>query len=117
MLPAASRMTRSADFAEVIRGGRRVGAATVVVHHRPVLRPGQTAPVVGLVVSRAVGDSVVRHRVSRRLRAQLAERLDQLPETSGTVVRALPSAATATSRTLGADLERALGRAVRAGRA
>ena len=51
---------------------------------------------------------MVRHRVSRRLRAELARRLDVLPAGSGTVVRALPEAGTATSAELGADLERAL---------
>ncbi len=68
------------------------------------------SPVVGLVVSRTVGGSVVRHRVSRRLRAQLSARLDLLPLGSGTVVRALPASASASSAALGADLDRALTR-------
>jgi ribonuclease P protein component len=68
------------------------------------------APVVGLVVGKSVGGSVVRHRVSRRLRAQLSARLDRLPAGSGTVVRALPAAADATSAELAADLDGALQR-------
>jgi ribonuclease P protein component len=63
---------------------------------------------VGFVVSKAVGGSVVRHRVARRLRAQLARRLASLPAGSGTVVRALPEAADVTSEQLGAGLDRAL---------
>ncbi|MGH3848032.1 MAG: ribonuclease P protein component, partial [Pseudonocardiaceae bacterium] len=67
-------------------------------------------PLVGLVVGRSVGGSVVRHRVSRRLRAQLAQRVDALEAGSGLVVRALPDAALADSGTLGRDLDAALSR-------
>jgi ribonuclease P protein component len=63
------------------------------------------APRAGLVVSRAVGGSVVRHRVSRRLRHLLAPRLTALPPGSMVVVRALPPAAGASSAELGADLD------------
>ena len=83
-----------------MRGG------AVVVHQR--LDLGGPAPLVGFVVGRSVGGSVMRHRVTRRLRAQVAQRLDVLPAGSGTVVRALPSAAEASSGQLGAGLDHAL---------
>jgi ribonuclease P protein component len=106
-------MRRSADFAAVLRSGRRVGTPTLVLHHRPALR--ETGPaLVGLVVARTVGNSVVRHRVSRRLRAQLAARLSVLPPGSGTVVRARPAAGAAASAELGRDLDSGLRRVVRA---
>jgi ribonuclease P protein component len=101
-------MRRSTDFTSVVRDGIRARGGRVVVHHRAFADDG--APLVGLVVSKAVGGSVVRHQVSRRLRAQLAQRLDALPAGSGTVVRALPEAADASSAELGADLDRALTR-------
>jgi ribonuclease P protein component len=63
------------------------------------------APRAGLVVSKAVGGSVVRHRVSRRLRHLLAPRLAELPPGAMVVVRALPLAAEATSAELGGDLD------------
>jgi ribonuclease P protein component len=63
---------------------------------------------VGLVVGKAVGPSVVRHRVSRRLRAQLQQRLDRIPSGAKLVVRALPETSTAPSAALGRDLSRAL---------
>ncbi|MDQ1739062.1 MAG: ribonuclease protein component [Pseudonocardiales bacterium] len=63
---------------------------------------------VGLVVGKAVGASVVRHQVSRRLRAQLRERLDLIPNGAKLVVRALPETSAATSAVLGRDLSRAL---------
>ena len=52
----------------------------------------------------------LEHRVSRRLRAQLAARLTRLPVGSRTVVRALPESATATSAEVGRALDRALDR-------
>ena len=70
----------------------------------------------GFVVGRTVGNSVVRHRVTRRLRAVVLEQLDCLPETADLVVRARPEAAAATSADLRRDLTAGLDRllAVRA---
>ena len=63
---------------------------------------------VGLVVSGAVGGSVVRKRVSRRLRHVVAPLLSELPPDADLVLRALPAAATATSAELGKDVAGAL---------
>ena len=65
---------------------------------------------VGFVVSRAVGNSVLRHRVQRRLRHLCRDRLSQFPPGSELVVRALAAAGRATYQELGADLDRCLGR-------
>jgi ribonuclease P protein component len=111
MLPRENRMRRSTEFASVVRSGDRARRGHVVVHRQSSLRSGE--PVVGLVVGKSVGGSVARHQVSRRLRAQLASRLDGLAEGSGLVVRALPGAAQATSAELGADLDAALTRLTR----
>jgi ribonuclease P protein component len=101
-------MRRSTEFAAVVRSGVRARRGQLVVH----LHPGTTdaAPHVGLVVGKSVGGSVVRHRVSRRLRAQLAERVNRLPAGSAAVVRALPGAAATTSEQFGVDLDAALAR-------
>ncbi|MEY8041964.1 ribonuclease P protein component [Saccharopolyspora cebuensis] len=129
MLPAAARLTSSEEFRLVVRRGRRAGRPRLVVH---ALRPdavtsGQqtsleaelnTAPTrdsrvstrVGFVVSKAVGNAVVRHQVTRRLRHLLRDRLDAVAPGTLVVVRALPPAATASSRELGADLDAALRR-------
>jgi ribonuclease P protein component len=64
----------------------------------------------GFVVGRAVGNSVVRHRVTRRLRAVVREELHRLPPTGDLVVRARPEAATASSAVLSADLSAGLDR-------
>jgi ribonuclease P protein component len=65
---------------------------------------------VGFVVSKAVGNSVVRHRVSRKLRHVARDRLDALPAGTSLVVRALPAAAEASSAELADDLDSALRR-------
>ncbi|MGW1682707.1 ribonuclease P protein component [Saccharopolyspora sp. NPDC002376] len=131
MLPAAARLTRSQEFRLVVRRGRRSGRSRLVVH---ALRPDQalesarhrgealpeaeanTAPTrnstgstrVGFVVSKAVGTAVIRHRVSRRLRHLMRDRLSALPAGTLVVVRALPAAADASSRELGTDLDAAM---------
>jgi ribonuclease P protein component len=69
-------------------------------------RPAQ----IGFVVSRAVGNAVVRHRVQRRLRHLCRERLAGFPSGSRVVVRALGPAAGASYAELGADLDRCLHR-------
>jgi ribonuclease P protein component len=91
-----------------MRAGERARRGCLVVHQQRDPAPDDAPPLVGLIVSKAVGSSVVRHRVSRRLRAQLARRVGQLPPASRTVVRPLPAAAQAPSVQLGADLDRAL---------
>jgi ribonuclease P protein component len=67
-------------------------------------------PTVGFVVGKAVGGSVVRNRVKRRLRHLTAARLDRLAGGSALVVRALPPAAAASYADLGADLDKCLDR-------
>ena len=111
MLPRSSRLTRSADFTEVVRRGRRAGRPLLTVHVAvPAAAPAGAPAQAGLVVSRAVGGSVVRSRTSRRLRHLLRDRVPALPPGTRLVVRAAPSAGTATSSRLAADLDAALRR-------
>ncbi|GAA0427740.1 ribonuclease P protein component [Actinoplanes capillaceus] len=113
MLAAVQRLRRSADFAAAIRGGRRAGRGTLVVHlllDEPACASTARA---GFVVSKAVGNAVVRNRVRRRLRHLVRPLLSELPAGASLVVRALPPAAAATSATLATDLEGALAAARR----
>ena len=90
----------------------------MVLHYlpeRPVTpTPGDAGtvggPRAGFVVGKTVGNSVVRHRVTRRLRAVVLDQLDRLPPTADLVVRARPEAATATSVDLARDLSAGLDR-------
>ncbi|GEA82655.1 ribonuclease P protein component [Cellulomonas uda] len=113
MLPAAHRMRHSADFEQAVRRGARAGRETLVVHLTTRTDPGPTGPVVGFVVSKAVGNAVVRNRVKRRLRALVGERIAALPASTSLVVRAQVPAATATYDRLGTDLDGALRTAAR----
>ena len=108
MLAAVHRLRASAEFSQTVRRGKRAGRPLLSVHLL-VMTDG-APPRVGLVVSKGVGGSVVRHRVARQLRHLLRDRLDRLPDGSRLVVRAAPGAATATSAALGADLDAALAR-------
>jgi len=108
VLATTQRLRRSSDFTAAFRGGRRAGRGTVVVHfflEEPAQAPTARA---GFVVSKAVGNAVVRNRVRRRLRELVRPYLSGLPAGASLVVRALPPAASATSATLGADLDAAL---------
>ena len=49
----------------------------------------------GLIISKGVGGSVLRHRVARQIRHGLRDHLDQLPVGALLVVRALPNSSTA----------------------
>lgn len=114
MLPEPYRLRRRADFSVTIRRGRRMGGRDVVVH---ALERGQTdslvrvgGPRFGLVVSKAVGPAVIRHRVARRLRHVCAGLVDCVPADTDVVIRALPGSAAATSRELDRQLRSGLTR-------
>jgi ribonuclease P protein component len=104
------RLRSSAEFTQVVRRGRRAGRPSLTAHLL-VTSSGEPARA-GLVVGKAVGGSVVRHRVARRLRHLLRDRIDRLAPGSLLVLRAAPAAGHASSNTLAADLDRALDRVV-----
>ncbi|GHB66028.1 ribonuclease P protein component [Streptomyces cirratus] len=117
MLSPENRLRRREDFASAVRRGRRAGRPLLVVHLRTSgatdpHEPGEIDPSTraGFVVSKAVGNAVVRNRVKRRLRHLVRERLSQLPAGSLVVVRALPGAGDAGLDELARDLDAALQR-------
>ncbi|MFL0580337.1 ribonuclease P protein component [Dietzia sp. 179-F 9C3 NHS] len=109
MLPGSHRLHRSADFAAVVRRGARKGRRTMVVHaHVDSSDVRVGGPRFGLVVSKAVGDSVTRHRVSRRLRHLAAGLLDEVEPDLMVVIRATPAAVSASRGELERDLRSGL---------
>jgi ribonuclease P protein component len=108
LLSPAHRLTGADSFRAATRG-RRAASRTLVVHL--AVPDGDPEPArVGFVVSKAVGNAVVRNHVKRRLRHLAREHVHVLPGSAVLVVRALPAAAAATSAELGSDLARCLGR-------
>src|SRR3712207_3942689 len=120
VLPAQARLRRRPEFTAVVRSGRRVGRPTMVLHliaDRTLADPtdqGGSAvpggPRAGFVVGKAVGNSVARHRGTRRLRAIVRDELDRLPPPADLVVRARAESATADSPALRRDLRSGLDR-------
>jgi ribonuclease P protein component len=109
VLPAVHRLNDADVFRQAARKGRRASSRTLVVHLlKADAGSGVPAVQVGFVVSKAVGNSVVRNRVKRRLRPLVREQIPGLAGAEALVVRALPSSATATSAELRGDLGRCL---------
>ena len=153
MLPREHRLTSGRDFRAVSRRGARVGGRFVVVSlsldpvvpdpvdsdpvssdpvspelasPEPVSSGSSAAWRCCFIVSKKVGNAVVRHRTARRLRHCAAELVPQLvspvtePSAVGEgalaasiVVRALPSITGAQTGEVADDFGRCLGRAAR----
>ena len=109
MLPSRYRLHSRSEISRTIRHGRRARRGCLVVHVQ-VGEGGDQPARAAFAVSKAVGDSVTRHRVVRRLRGVVPPLLDRMPPGSDVVVRAMPEAATASSAQLREDLTRALER-------
>lgn len=113
MLSQSNRLTSGEQFKSTIRAGARAGSTTLVLHWRAAdhaTLPATAAPRVGFVVSKSLGNAVVRNLVRRRLRHLMRPRVAQLPGPGALVVRALPAAAAADVAELDADLGRCLTR-------
>ena len=71
----------------------------------------QDGPRVGLVVTKAIGGAVERHRVARRLRHLARQVVGGLAPTDHVVIRALPGSLFAKPERLQQELAAAVGRA------
>ncbi|XCB29149.1 ribonuclease P protein component [Arcanobacterium hippocoleae] len=97
MLPAENRIRNSREFNKVFRCGKKSGNALLVVYAICKQKNKQAdLPKVGFVVGKTVGNSVVRHAVTRKLRHIIRPMLGQIGA-SEIVVRAFHPAAAATS--------------------
>lgn len=86
---ARHRLRTGDDFRAVSRQGSRSARSHVVVHLALLPQRGPE-PRVGFVVSKKVGNAVVRNRTARRLREIFRARMDRLPPGTDVVIRALP---------------------------
>ncbi|QSB05372.1 ribonuclease P protein component [Natronoglycomyces albus] len=133
MLPSAQRIRRRSEFTSVLRGGTRAARGGVVVHwssrqarsgllprtltetpqtftgagHNIDSQPQDPEPGAmraGFVVSKAVGNAVIRNKVKRRLRHAVMETHSQWPSDVDVVIRATPSASKRTFHQLKDDI-------------
>jgi len=118
VLPARYRLRSSADFAAVFRGARgaggsRSGSQLIVVYANSTdARAGQP-PRIGLVVSKAVGNAVVRNRTKRILRALMSTRAGQLPDSLDVVIQAKTAFPGTPAASVAKDLDRLLATVLR----
>lgn len=106
MLPRQHRLTRKASFDAVFAHGRRWSGRHVTIR---TFSNGTDAYRLGLAVSKAVGNAVVRNRVKRRLREIV--RAANVAPGYDVVLVARPSAAESTFAGLRADVMGLLRRA------
>ncbi|MDG4667327.1 ribonuclease P protein component [Mycobacterium sp. 236(2023)] len=110
MLPAQHRMTRSAEFGATVSRGKRAAQPDLVLYTLRSDDSGEPGPRIGLIVSKAVGNAVQRHAVSRRLRHAARAILDDLDPADRVVIRALPRSRDAVSPRLEQELRAGLDR-------
>ena len=96
MLPKKARLTTSEDFAKATKSGLRLTSENLVgyLYISPAannVNPEEPTKC-GLIINKSVGGSVMRHRIARQLRHDLAPKLDTFPTNSLFVVRVLKSA-------------------------
>ena len=96
MLPASNRLRSSSDFARTTKVGHRATSQSLILYGTvpgatsDVKTPAQSeGPKVGLIISKAVGGSVVRHRIARQLRHLIKDELAQFPTSAQIVIRVL----------------------------
>lgn len=114
MLTDRYRMHSRREFVETRRKGKRVVSGGLVFH---VLKINSSeiverfgGPRFGLTVGKNVGNSVVRHGVSRKLRAECAEWVDKIPTDCQLVITVRGSQEPPSKETLAKDFGRAMSR-------
>jgi ribonuclease P protein component len=108
MLPASARLRKSSDISAVMKSGTRFSAKLVVLH---VAQGSSEQSKVAFAVGKNVGNSVIRHRVTRQLRHAITPLLPVMPSGSHVVVRALPGAGSASFAQLSENLNFVLAKA------
>ena len=106
MLAKANRLLTADDFRATMRSGQKISTGSLVVYLKRDL--GATQARFGFVVSKSIGNAVVRNVVKRRLRAIARPISTQIPFGCSVVVRALPEAASADWNRLSLEFKSAM---------
>ena len=108
MLPTSVRLRKSQEISKTLKSGKRYPAKFLVFH----IAKGQTPETrFAFAVGKSVGNSVIRHRLTRRLRHICAQNISTLPAGSDVVVRALPGSGSAEFSDLEKSFTAAAGKA------
>jgi len=107
VLATRNRLRTSTDFSTTVRSGVRNGRRNVVLYTAAIAADEPSR--IGFIVSKSVGNAVVRNLVKRRLREAAAASLREHGKGLAIVVRALPASATASWDQLLLDYNAALG--------
>ena len=106
MLATRNRLRTATDFSTTVRSGVRNGRRNVVLYAAAIAADEPSR--IGFIVSKGVGNAVVRNLVKRRLREAGAASLREYSTGFAIVVRALPASASASWDQLLADYNAAL---------
>ena len=106
MLATRNRLRTASDFSTTVRSGVRNGRRNVVLYTAAIAADEPSR--IGFIVSKGVGNAVVRNLVKRRLREAGAASLREYGTGFAIVVRALPASAAASWDQLLADYNAAL---------
>ena len=93
MLAKSARLTESGDFARATKSGIRYSSTNFVGYL--YLTQSQEPARAGLIISKAVGSSVARHRLARKIRHCIRDQYSALPNGALLVVRGLNKSAQA----------------------
>lgn len=105
MLAPSARLHKSTQISAAMKTGKRSTSRLLVLF---VAKGDSMESKVAFAVGKIVGNSVVRHKITRRLRHILSQELPNFPAGCHIVVRALPDAANASFDQLKENLEFAL---------
>ncbi len=104
MLSRTHRITSGDDYRRVVRRGVKCAGPRLVTS---IIDTGEDVPSrFGFILSKKVGNAVIRNRVRRRLKAICAASLTSVPAGLEVVVRVLPDASDASFSQLESDLHR-----------
>jgi ribonuclease P protein component len=106
VLATRNRLRTATDFSTTVRSGVRNGRRNVVLYAAAIAADEPSR--IGFIVSKGVGNAVVRNLVKRRLREAGAASLREYGTGFAIVVRALPASAAASWDQLLADYNAAL---------
>ena len=101
------RLRKKGEFDRAYASGERIPSRSFTLIARPA---EHDRPRMGLTISRAVGNAVIRNSVRRRLREVFRRNRDAMSEALDIVIQVRPGAGTATYAELEAELLRAFRR-------